>query len=110
MIVIIIAGGIAFCLIMVMCIGCCLYRQMKANNDKVTKVIDAQETENTVVKKDPTMRKKQNAGAMPVNLINRDDTNADTDMMNQLPPNLTAEQKALMKEYLIKMQMLNNNS
>ena len=83
---------------------------MRANNDKVSKVIDAQETENTVVKMDPTMRKKKNGGNMPVNLINRDDTNADIDMMDQLPPNLTAEQKALMKEYLMKMQMLNNNS
>ena len=54
MLLIIIAGSAAVCIIIVICFGCSIYSQIKKNNDKVSKVINLKETENTIVKLDQT--------------------------------------------------------
>ena len=77
--IMIIAGSAGACVICVLCIGCCLYRQIKLNNDKVSKVISLKETENTVVKLDPSMKGPGITTGAPVNIINRDDKTIDSD-------------------------------
>ena len=84
----IIAGAAGVYILVFICLGYRVYSKIKMNEDKVSKIIHLKETENEIVKKDATQRPR-NPPSAPQNIALRDDKTNDSELMSQVPANLT---------------------